>query len=197
MRSPSPHRLLHLMPLLPPAAHSHVPGNAPTHRSRGHQQMWPIFGALLQAKALHAKQNMSDFSLSTRSLVHRTSQQHITTSHPPPPSRGGQGPLAGSALPGSSSQRTKHWWVQVLFLLGAETFGICCTGEKPSLVLRCPQGCLHLQARVHSTAFIVPAIPPSLLTCLVDTLFKPIQTLCEFTIQPEDKWSLAGYIPEG
>lgn len=69
--------------------------------------------------------------------------------------------------------------------------------EKPSPVRRCLPACLYLQERVHSMASIAPAIPNSLLTSLVDMLFKPTQTLNDFTIQPGDKWSLAGYIQKG
>lgn len=100
------------------------------------------------------------------------------------------------ALPGSSSQGTKHWWVQVLFLSGVETFGIYWTEER-SIAPRCPQGCLYLQGRAHSPASIAPAVPDSLLTSLVDVLFKPTQISCDFTIQPGDKWGLAGYIQKG
>lgn len=46
-------------------------------------------------------------------------------------------------------------------------------------------------------ASIAPVLPHSLLASLVDVLFKPILILCHCTVQPGDKWGLAGYIQKG
>lgn len=63
---------------------------------------------------------------------------------------------------------------------------------EASLVLRCSQGCLHLQGRVQPPSLL----PNSLLMSLVDVLFKPTQISRDF-IQPGDKRGLAGYIQKG
>lgn len=97
--------------------------------------MWPTFGALLQTKAPQAKQNISVFSLLAHARWFTRHHSNMLRPHI-------HHHLAevAKALPRSSSQGRKHWWVQVLFLAGVETFGIYCTEEKPSPVTEAPTG---------------------------------------------------------
>lgn len=185
-----------LLPLFPPASRYHVPGNVPhtppLRPPRAVANLWDaVTNQSTPGQAKHTRTLLWHMRAGSPDI---TATCHILTS-----------PNTQLRQPGLPGSQCSPWEFKPSNkALGG--FKPCsCWGHRniqdllhrgeATLVLRHSQGCLYLQGRVQPS--ITPVLPNSLLTSLVDVLFKPTQISRDFIIQPGDKRGLAGYIQKG